>query len=408
MAITTLLLAALACVLSACGNTMNDDNELDSPRLTAQYDSAPSIADNAVLTLAEQDGGYLVSATELAAAKVLFGRVEYDTASEHFVGSTPADLADDHLSICVDRPELGVVEFGWLITNFDEKPGLNGSLDLMRLDFADGAAEVVRRASAAPGGPYNHILEGEISGSLDEDNIPSLRWAERHAADGSNDGLVAVSDITQIGQQFNEAPGQTFIAGSKACDADYNRDGLITVNDITPIAQNLGAVLAGYAILTGPDTANLTEYTRVDRTTMFPTTPTTTDGALEWTWTGLTAIDVDRRFWVQPYDSSGTLGEWVSDVGILLQPENPDNTIGAIHGITVPAGLPTDGEGNYIILISEWAVDDIWSINEDDEIEGNAEDFSFDAIQLTATVEYNEEPGVHYERTTGLIWYLSD
>jgi len=406
LAITTLLLAAFACVLSACGNTMNENDEMDSPRLTAQLDSVSSITENAVLTLTEQDGGYLVSATELAAAKVLYGKVAYDATCEHFVGSTPVELADDQLTICIDRPDQGVVEFGWLIANFDAKPGLDGSIDLMRLDFANGAAETARRVSEAPGGPYNHILESEISGSLSEENIPTLTWAERHAADGSNDGLVAVTDFTQIGQQFGESPGATFIAGSQAVDADYNRDGVVSVNDITPISQNLDVVLSGYAILTGPDINTLTEYTRVDRTVQFPTAPTTTSGAIEWTWTGIADIEEDTRFWVQPYDGSGALGEYPSDVGILLEPESPDNTISAVLGINVPEGLPTDGEGNYIILITEWAVDDVWTI-EDDVIEGNAESFSFDAIQLTADVEYTEEPGTVYQRTSGLIWYIS-
>jgi len=69
-----------------------------------------------------------------------------------------------------------------------------------------------------------------------------LSWYYTHPGDYNQDGLVTVSDITPLGQNFGaEGP---FAIDSALSVVDGNSDGLITVSDITPVGQNFGKQLA--------------------------------------------------------------------------------------------------------------------------------------------------------------------
>ena len=400
LAITFIVSGLAVLALSACGGTLNEGQTLDAPRLTAELDREHSIADRVGgLELAGDGTELTLSATGLLNAKVLYGRVAYDPAALHFTaGETAAEQEEDGMVLCIDRPDRGVVEVGWLLPRFSEREGLSGTQDLCRLRFAAGAAEVTKQVLRGPDGLYNHI-DSSLSGDLTEDDRPQLTWIERLASDGSNDGQVTVSDYTQLGQQFDKAPDPVSDADKQARDADYNRDGLVSVSDITVISQQLDVTLGGYAIMTGPDVNNLTELARFDRVAMFPIAPTTIDGELRWTWTGTTELAEDTRFWVHAYDRDGALSAYTSDYGVLIEAPNPTFTPTEVLAINVPAGTPTDVDGNYIVLLSEWSVDDI---------DGNAEPFAPEALQLTATVQIVEDPGNTYEDSEHLVWYVSD
>ncbi|GEM_PF-2217287 len=400
LAITVLVSGLAALALSACADTLNENQTLDAPRLSAQLDREHSIADGVGgLELTGESTELTLSATELVNAKVLYARVAYDPAALHFAaGETAAERLEDGMVLCIDRPDQGVVEVGWLLPRFGEREGVSGTQELCRLRFAAGASEVTKQVLRGPDGVYNHI-DSSLSGDLTEDDYPQLTWVERLVADGSNDGQVTVSDYTQIGQQFGATPAATGDADKQARDADYNRDGEVGVSDITVISQQLDVTLGGYAIMTGESAGSLTELVRFDRVAMFPTAPTTIDGELRWTWTGSTELAEDTRFWVHAYDRDGALSAYPSDYGVLIEAANPTFTPTEVLAINVPSGLPTDGDGNYIVLLSEWSVDDI---------DGNAEPFAPESLQLTATVEIVEDPGNTYEDSEHLVWYVSD
>lgn len=393
-----LLLIAAAAAINACSGAIAGPGGPDSQAVTANLDRGSSIAaDNVELALTPGADGYLLEARGLDGTKALYGSVSYDPAIMHFTGSErAAGLADDRLLLVVDRPELGAVEFGMVLANFPERPGLTGSEALFSLRFASGAASAIKQVAEAPGGPYNHIQT--LTGELDGDNHPVLNWKERNAGDGDNNGLVTINDFTQIGQQFGKKPDPVAPADDQARDADYNNDGEVAVSDISVIGQQLGVRLTGYAILTGESADSLTEIARLDRTTMFPTTPVTADGELFWSWTDPDPLEEDTTFWVQPYDENGALGEYPSDNGVLLEAPNPTFTVNGILGINVPPEVPTDGDGNYIVLLSEWSVDDI---------AGNAEPFTFENLQLTGQVTIVEDSDTH-EDSAHLLWYISD
>lgn len=380
-------------LLTACGGGAGDDVTPTPSRFTAALDSDASIGCTGArleLTSLSPDGLQLrLRARRLAGAKAIYGRVNYDPSLYRFEECTaPGEDGVDRLWLAMDCPERGCVEFGWVLPGFEQRQGRRGELELCTLRFTPGAAQASRIVSGAPEGQYNAF---DIGGSV-ADNIPTLTWDETHSGDGNNDGLVNSSDLTQIGQQWLKA--STF--SSPARKADYNGDTQVNIQDMTQIGQNWQDSLGGYAIFSGPTETGLTELTRIDRGTQFPTAPTALDGVLVWEWPGA-ALTEDTYFQVQPYDNAGTLG-LASDNTVLLEYTNPEPVITDIVTINVPPEYPDDGNGNHIVLISEYSVDEIWDNNE-----GFAPEF----IQLTAQVLIDIDPG-DMETSEGLIWYISE
>ena len=392
----TIVLAALAAMaLSACGGTDNVTDETAPVRLTAEVNRTDSILDGIGglnVVPAGDSLGYTVVGTGLDGAKAVYGRVSYDPAVVHLADWGLADgvAGDDQLVLCLDDSEAGIVEFGWVLTDLTNRPGLDGDVELCTLDFAAGPAGLERNASTAVTfGPYNVItLEGEVN----EDGEPVLTWMEIIGGDGNNNGLIEVADLTPVGVYYNQAS----TASSAAADADYDRNGLVTAADITVVGQQWGVSLGGYTILSGPSADSLTELEDFNRSAMFGDSPAT--GVLYWEWTGdvLTETTV---FQVQCYDNAGADGI-SSENTVSLEPLEPTQTINEIVTVNVPGGLPVDGDGNYVMLISELSVDDVLDNTEDAAV------FP-ELLQLTATVTTVEEPAVQFD-TTAVVWYLSE
>jgi hypothetical protein len=381
-------------LLTACGGGAGDGVTPAPSRFTAALDSDASIgcagASLELDTLSSDGLQFRLRARRLAGAKAIYGRVNYDPALYSFEECTaPGKDGVDRLWLAKDRPEAGYVEFGWVLPGFERRQGRRGELELCTIRFAPGAARVTRAASGAPEGQYNVFT---LAGSVDGDNVPSLNWNEAHSGDGNNDGLVNINDLTQIGQQWENAAAGT----GPTTKADYNNDGFVLISDLAQIGQNWLDTLGGYAVFSGTDEASLTELTRLDRSAQFATSPVPTDGVLAWGWTG-DALTENTYYQVQPYDNTGALG-LASDNVVLLEYTNPEPVITDIVTIIVPPEYPVDGNGNHIVLISEYSVDEIWDNNE-----GFAPEF----IQLTAKVLIDIEPG-DMETSEGLIWYISE
>ncbi|MCH7471437.1 hypothetical protein IIA79_00595 [bacterium] len=384
-------------------------------RFAAVLDSDASILGvaGAVLELAQaggpvEAGGQIalrLYARELQGAKALIGRVDYDPASFHYVGSEPAGdsrLAGrdahppDRLLLCIDQPAESTVYFGWVLTNYDLRDGITGNLDICRLLFAPGPANVSKVTSKPPEGNGNAFT---ISGSLNEANVPTLDWQEAMQGDGDNNGEVNIADITPLALSFGATPNPVNPADSQARDADYDGNGEVNISDITPIGLNFGATLAGYVILSGPGAASLAELEELPRSIMFDPKPSTPDGELFWDWTG-GAITEDTAFRVQPYDNDGVRGrESDNVVTLVFVPEV--KAITDIVSITFSGSdtWPADN-GDFVVLITELSVDDI---------DGNAEmiDQLVESLQLTATVEFDGDPADVGDGTSDVLWYLT-
>jgi hypothetical protein len=125
----------------------------------------------------------------------------------------------------------------------------------------------------------------------------------------------------------------------------------------------------------------------------------TGDGQLTWTFTGA-PLEETTFFQVVPVDSSGNRGR-PSDNVVQLEPNEPP--VDVITGITEISfagseSWPTDGNGNFIVLVTELSVDGTV---------GNAEAFAPELLDLVGTVEFNDDPLDTGDGTENLIWFLS-
>ena len=170
-----------------------------------------------------------------------------------------------------------------------ENTGVAPSIAQMESILADELQRLgkdpLKTAAAAPQGENNRVffltayVEDPDGGGPQVPTNVTLRWVERCTGDYNQDGLVGVSDLTPLGQRFNEQveyydPEQRGIdcwpvgpplddggagagnppAGGSPADnwrlarIDGNTDGLIGVSDITPIAQHWQERLSGYRV----------------------------------------------------------------------------------------------------------------------------------------------------------------
>lgn len=390
---------ATAAFAASCGAdlTASGDSRAASAQPVASLDQQGSIGTlRASLELEPlSSGSYSLRAVGLQAGKAVYGQVSYDKTTQHFNGSSSTPT-EEGLFLAIDDPEQGVVNIGWVLTNFDQKPGVNGELDLARLSFAEGPAVATRRVSTPPQGPDDAFALRESAGDPLDDGIPNLEWDDTLAGDGNNDGQVSVQDLTPIGLNYNTvtAPSDR----NSARDADYNKDGKVTVQDLSNIGINFGASLGGYAILSGASSGSLTELERIDRSTAFVPAPTSADGILLWSYDG-DEVNETTFFNVRPYDKTGTLGDASTQV-IQIDPGEPGQTPIDVDSIVFAGSDSWLKQGNdFVVILTELAVDDTI---------GNAEaiDVLLEQVNLQAMVKIQEDPLNPIDGTTIVQWVL--
>jgi hypothetical protein len=394
----TLLLLALLLAAAACGQGALTSRSGVSA-VSAQLDRAESIgADSATVELVPAAAdSYTVRLAGLQEAKAVYGHVAYDPAQQHLLStdSTGGRLTDDgRVLMVVDVPSEGRVYFGMVLADYHNRPGLNGSLDLTRLSFGAGAVPVARAASVAPTSVFDEI---ELTGSVDAAGIVTLAWEEALAGDGTNDGLVAISDLTPFGAVIKQAAPEGDPTKSPQRDADYNKDGLVTVNDLTAMGANFNVSLGGYAIFAGPVGGTLVEVDQVDRIgEEFPAKPPV--GEVFWDWVSPNPIAVDTTFVVEPYDitaakNRGKRSNTIDLVAPVLTQTITDIDISFDNAVVIDTGT------ELRLILTEAAVD---------SVPNNAEPFTLENLQLTATVETAEDPGNPFDGTDMVTWNVID
>ncbi len=383
---------------ASCGADLSasGDARSASGSVQASLDQNGSIgADQASLLLAASGrDSFVLSADGLRGGKAVYGTVKYDAASQHYTGSKSSG-PDDSLFIAIDDPASGTVHVGWVLTDFNSKPGVSGALELAQLSFAAGPAPATRRVSTPPQGPDDAFALRENPPT--DDGIPNLEWDDTLAGDGNNDGQVSVQDLTPIGLNFNQTTSDA--NKNSARDADYNKDGKVTVQDLANIGINFGASLGGYAILSGSSAGSLTELERVDRSGQF-TAPTSADGVLQWSWDG-DEVTETTFYNVRPYDKTGTLGDASTNV-VQIDPALPGQTPVDVAEIVFEGSDTWLKQGNdYAVILTELAVDDTI---------GNAEDIDIlaEELDLKAMVQIQEDPGNPIDGTNIVQWVLVD
>ena len=146
-------------------------------------------------------------------------------------------------------------------------------------------------------------------GALELDGT-TLTWRYFMTGDYNQDGWVAVTDITPIGQHYNQAWSYDPTTAVSVIDGDQN--GMITVSDITPIGQNYNRQVAGYNVYGSSVADDYPEAAGDSNGGATLLGSVTFDdalgGATERKYFTFTIADAYLSYWVRPVDGDGTEG----------------------------------------------------------------------------------------------------
>jgi hypothetical protein len=225
-----------------------------------------------------------------------------------------------------------------------------------------GKDMAARRISVAPRGAENSVTDLAV---FDDAGNWALSWTERNVGDYSNDGEVAVSDITPIALNFQATVNHSDPNDHAAIvDGDGNNE--VGVSDITPIAINYQNQVSGYAVLRFTAGGSWVEIAREER----PALPDPNWRPPSYTYLDPAATSPDTYYCVRPYDLADDLGTPSVVIGVpgsnpALTPDPPeevsppDNTVNlaefGVKSFEIPAGttqtfdvVRDSAEANYI------------------------------------------------------------
>ncbi len=163
-------------------------------------------------------------------------------------------------------------------------------------DWSVRATPVKKFVSKPPTGEKNAVTDLAIVDN--EDGTYTLTWTYRNVGDYNQDGVVNVSDITPLAQEFLKpvTPDNEWIDG--------NADGLINIGDITPLAENFFSQVSGYRI-EGAETIDgeFAEILEVEFVSALLDGVLTFSTLLEWDFSAV------NYFRVVPFDAESQFGE---------------------------------------------------------------------------------------------------
>jgi len=277
-------------------------------------------------------------------------------------------------------PHAPQVFLGAAIIHLDERPGVNGDCELFRLAFRPGSESPSRAVTKAPERDTNAV---RLTGSMDANNVVTLKWDELNAGDGDNNGVVDIADITPIAINYGDSPTDG-IDDDRDFLADYDRSLTVGISDITPIAMFYGVNLAGFQVqIAEPPSEDFTDIpdAMVLREDVNPN-PAADDGQLGYEYS-TDPLDGRYSYRVVPKDADGNEG--VVSANVL--------TFEAITEILFLEIRPSDPDP---FVITEEALDDI---------DDNEQPFVNSSIQFEAwaDVEGKEEM---VDVTELVVWLL--
>ncbi|MBN2082181.1 hypothetical protein JW859_08225 [bacterium] len=221
----------------------NEDGEFDPALNSTLKLRLQDYGDETALIVGVEDAE-LVNHVEL--------EVRYDGDITHATRSEMNGIYGDNEVVSLEVLDVyGVTALGQVCVG--EAP-VRISGDFATVYFAEGPSKSV----SAINGPHTNSAGVGYVVYPDDENIPNvftesdvnagtgqLVWhGAWHLADGSQDSLVTVADITPIGVYFNQSVTTTWMA----MKADYNFDRLVTVNDITPVGVYYNMGTTGYRV----------------------------------------------------------------------------------------------------------------------------------------------------------------
>ncbi len=288
-----------------------------------------------------------VRVTSAQSLRALYCELAYDSATytplsvEHLPLSAHdnADAPDeDMLTISVlDRP--GTAHIGQVLAHWQDRAGLSGDAELARVRFASRpfAADATRAVSSA--------LTSSAVGPKLELSLTHrrLRWDYYYPGDYNQDGLVGVSDLTPLGAHLDERGdslgkwydeeleqyvplGYAFDPDSLLWVIDGSGDGFITVSDITQIGQHFDEGVESFRLFESAVPSRDMPQANGDPSTILPlaTVPFSTAQGMagqERIWFNLPLLSARDGFsyWLRPLkeEAEGTASNPVRfDAGI--------------------------------------------------------------------------------------------
>ncbi len=191
-------------------------------------------------------------ASQLKAAHI---RLDYPAERMHPLACEAGDWADTPLQellqlTVLDEP--GSVHHGTVLSRPQDSPGVSGSIRLLEIRFAPGAAALSRQACAAPTAAASAVPDFELVAATGE-----CTFSYYNVGDYNQNGLVEIADITPLGIHFGEQSGlfpDPFPAANIGSVVDGNGNGLIELADLTPIGQNWDNSVARWHLYAGSET----------------------------------------------------------------------------------------------------------------------------------------------------------
>jgi len=217
----------------------------DSPEVrVATLDPTPvDVLDALAIDVTPGGGGFDVSVAvtaELVDTRDLYISVDYDANQNRAEAiSFDAGAEGSVIGLAVEA-EPGVIEFGATAVGADAV--LPADTALMSFKLLPGGDE--RAVSAAPSS--KRAMARNLELSQGEDGRWTLSWDYTNPGDNNQDGIVGVTDLTQIGQNFLAKVANSWDDPLRHIDS--NHDGEINVTDITAIGQNYNAEIFSYQI----------------------------------------------------------------------------------------------------------------------------------------------------------------
>ena len=216
-----------------------------------------------------------------------------------------------------------------------------------------------RFASIAPAQPIH-----DLSIVYNGDGSANFQWTYNNTGDYDLNGLVAMSDLTPLGQYFNtSALPDTFPPSSRYYWVDGDHNGNINISDLTPIGTNFNRSVVGYRLeactsadLLNPDnwfTLAVLEFSLAQRTE---------DGGIYFC-TKVLEPPTGAAFRVVTLSvgGEGPVGDSSGEPPVDALPPAPGSIAGRVTLPGAPPGLPvtvsvpglevvlSDSEGNFVV-----------------------------------------------------------
>ena len=260
-----LAILIMAGLLAGCGSghgtQLEDSTRAAAPQGLRLLPGSPADENSPVRISTEQhavpDGLRIdIRVEDASELHGLYFSYDYDATQLSPTGVEDAGLlgavSDNLLLSILDRP--GHLEAGLLQVRSQARSGFSGSGILASLYFAEQPCPAVPRSSSQA--PQNEASRPQLNFTpgippLTQD---SFSWYYSCTGDYSQDGLVAISDLTPLGIHFGEGGGFAMELEQSQIDGDGN--GELTIADLTPIGINFGSSVNAFNVYMSADSAD--------------------------------------------------------------------------------------------------------------------------------------------------------